>query len=237
MSKVDALQINMLTRCEHSNKNCNEGVKKPTEKSQSEVPLVETLLRCKKCDFECRTKIILSEHYEREHPKPLFNCDACEFVTIHNNQLEKHKRTANPPHKFQCELCSYKGLHKNDIGRHKNTMHNEEPFNCDNGDFETLDENIIIKQVQEVHNPAKKSRTFFSQAQTRHPDYQTKSNARKSCLPSTPSPTYSKAAPSDVMAMPSQQENFYCEECEKHFSEKDQFELHNMFYHGATNNQ
>ena len=232
MSKVDALQINMLTRCEHSNKNCNEGVKKPTEKSQSEVPLVETLLRCKKCDFECRTKIILSEHYEREHPKPLFNCDACDFVTIHTNQLEKHKRTTHSPHKFQCELCSYKGLHKNDIVRHMDTMHNEEPFYCDNCDFETQDENIIIKHVQEVHQPAKKSRTFFSQTRTRHPYNQSKTSARESC----PKPT-SSPSPSDAMAKQPQQKNFYCKECEKYFSEKDQFELHNMFYHGASNQQ
>ena len=198
----------------------------------------EALLCCKKCDYECSTRVLLSEHYEIEHPKPLFNCDACDFVTIHNNQLEKHKRTVHPPHKYQCELCSYKGLHKNDLDRHINTMHNDEPFYCDDCDFETLEENNIIKHVNEVHNPSQKSRTFFSHNQNRYPNIQTKRSDRNHSAPSEPVPTtYSKECLSEVKTGPAQQDKFFCEECEKYFSEKDHYELHNGFYHGIANQQ
>ena len=118
-------------------------------------------------------------------------------------------------------------------------MHNNEPFYCDTCDFETMNENTIQQHVSDVHKPANMSRLFFSQNKKKQTNETINKNKSAG---SNPMPTTSPPRTQADDTQAHSGENFFCKEhvdkeCEKRFSDKDHFDLHNVFYHGANPNQ
>ena len=224
LSKVDTLQLNILSRSTNCNtKKCDNCESKPCE---SEVKFA-----CKKCEFETHERSELKEHYESDHPTPTFSCDSCDFVTVHSSQLEKHKRTIHPLPKYPCQECNYKAIHERDLTRHMNTMHNTEPFYCNTCEFTSTEELTMKVHVKEAHEPTHQERTFINQ--TRRRNSHSQNHNTNSFQPNVSKPSSFDNMPNSAPSSSGNQ--LYCEECKRYFSEKDHFEVHMAFYHGEVN--
>lgn len=113
---------------------------------------------CGKCDFRCKTEVVLKGHNTSKHSEKKLKCNECDFRAVSEEILNKHMKIAMAHKKDQsCKYflnnqCRYgdRCRYKHFSGQHNSAsnVNNATKVHCNLCKFWTLDKNTLEQHVK-----------------------------------------------------------------------------------------
>ena len=100
----------------------------------SKKPL-ETLF-CDRCDYSCRGKQQLQQHFEVKHLGVKHSCTFCEFSATTKQVLKWHI-TSKHGEGYRCHYCDYNATQPSQLKQHILAVHEKVKYPCDQCNFST----------------------------------------------------------------------------------------------------
>ena len=196
----------------------------------------EITLSCEECEYETKHKL-------RTQPIKKWSCEECDFETKHQNKIDKYRKTNHRAPAHPCNSCSYQAIHTKDLQRHQNTI-NGAPYTCKICDMEFANLDNIRTHMIEGHRPSRTFRSTRSKSgQQIQPGHQSKPGEQpgQQSKPGVQPRQQSKLREQNPKASSSSNPEYgnlechgSCSSIRKVFQDKDEFELHMMFYHDGS---
>ena len=114
-----------------------------------------SILPCRICEFETRTKATLDEHIKSNHEQPKnvkFTCDKCRKEFDRRLALDHHK-CSPPVTKYPCDYknCAFESEEIPGIVRHINEKQRRTIHACQHCDYEAEDKFTLNDHIKVNH--------------------------------------------------------------------------------------
>ena len=130
---------------------------RPLPSQECETDRVKEMIRCDKCNYECRLNIQLRKHTQSKHAaarRRLLYCDKCDFKCDVIVTLNKHKLDCDAKKIYQCDSCDYQGENETKLIAHKKLTHKpniNQDYQCDECELKTTNINKLVQHKRTLH--------------------------------------------------------------------------------------
>ena len=149
---IERTHFGKRERCDECNKECYS-LKAHIRTWHSD----RTFYNCDKCDFKCRVKSGIKQHFERKHleSKKNYPCALCGKVLSSVKDLRRHKRVLHNENAalFKCnfEDCKYSTNDKSKLTVHKKGVHQRANIECNFCEYKASFRSNYNRHMKTVH--------------------------------------------------------------------------------------